>query len=125
MINVESLKDYLYTSTEEEFMELANEIYMIIDFLCEDYPGHKKWYYTKQLPGIKSNERNILFVKNPKNKHEIIAIACLKRNNEEQKICSIYVKNEFRNQRIGTSIIEYSLQWLGTNKPLITFSDCK
>lgn len=34
MIKIESLKDYLETITNEEFIRLAIKIYMITDFIC-------------------------------------------------------------------------------------------
>ena len=81
MINIESLKKYIGTITEEEFTKLANNIYMITNFNCEDYTKYKNWYFTKQLPDtISRDDRNILFVRNPQNKDEIISMACLKRN---------------------------------------------
>lgn len=49
MVKIECLKDYLKCSPEE-FNDLATRIYMITDFICEDYPRHKEWYFTKQLP---------------------------------------------------------------------------
>lgn len=59
MKNIESLKNYVGNVTEEEFMILATKIYMITDFICDDYPKHKEWYFTKQLPAtINGDERN-------------------------------------------------------------------
>ena len=99
---------------------------MITDFICEDYPKHKEWYFTKQLPEtINSDERNILFIKNPNNEKEIISMACLKKDEEEKKICTLYVSNKCRGLGIGKAIIEESMKWLGTTKPLITLADYK
>ena len=126
MKNIESLKNYVGNVTEEEFMILATKIYMITDFICDDYPKHKEWYFTKQLPAtINGDERNILFVKNPEDDNEIISMACLKRDEEEQKICTLYVSDKCRGLGIGTAIVEESMRWLGTTKPLITLADYK
>ena len=126
MINIESIKNYIGTITEDEFIELASKIYMITDFICDDYPKRKKWYFTKQLPAtINGDERNILFVRNPDNYNEIISMACLKRDEEEQKICTLYISDKYRGLGIGKAIIEESMRWLGTTKPLITFADYK
>ena len=124
MVKIECLKEYL-KCTSEEFIDLATKIYMITDFICEDYPKHKEWYFTKQLPAIVGDERNILFARNPENPNEIISMACLKKDNEEQKICTLYVSDKCRGLGIGTSIIEESMKWLGTTKPLITLADYK
>lgn len=125
-IKIESLKKYIGTITEEEFTKLANNIYLITNFNCDDYPKYKEWYFTKQLPyTISSDERNILFVRNPQNKDEIISMACLKRNDKEQKICTLYVLDKYRNMGIGTAMVEESIKWLGTAKPFITLTDYK
>lgn len=126
MKNIESLKNYVGKVTHEEFMVLAKNIYMIIDNHYNDYPNYKEWYFNKQLPGIiKGDKRNILFIRNPKDKNVIIAIACLKRDEQEQKICTLYVSSKFRNLGIGTAMVEEAMRWLGTTKPLITFADYK
>ena len=126
MTNIESLKKYVSNVTEEEFMILATKIYMITDFICDDYPKYKEWYFTKQLPAtINGDERNILFVRNPEDDNEIISMTCLKRDKEEQKICTLYVSDKYRGLGIGTAIVEESMRWLGTTKPLITLADYK
>ena len=126
MINIESLKNYIGIITKEELIELATKVYMITDFICDDYPQYKEWYFTKQLPQtINSEKRNILFARDLKNAAEIISIACLKRDSEEQKICTLYVSDKYRGLGIGKAIVEESMRWLGTTKPLITFADYK
>lgn len=123
MIKIESLKNYL--GNGEKFIDLATRIYKITDFICEDYPNHKNWYFTKQLPAITTDERNILFVRSPEDENKILAMACLKKDYEEQKICTLYVSDECRGLGIGTLIVEESMIWLGTTKPLITLADYK
>ena len=126
MINIESLKDYIGNVPKEQFCELCKKIYMIIDFICMDYPKHREWYFTKQLPAtINGDERNILFARNPENENEIIAMACLKKDEEEQKICTLYVSDKCRGLGLGTAIIEEAIKWLGTTKPFITLADYK
>ena len=126
MIDIESLKKYIGIIPDEEFMKLATKIYTITDFICDDYPKRKEWYFTKQLPAtINTDERNILFVRNPENDNEIISMACLKRDEEEQKICTLYVSDKCRVLGIGKAIVEESMRWLGTTKPLITLADYK
>ena len=126
MKKIESLKSYIGNITEKEFMNLATKIYMITDFICDDYPNYKKWYFTKQLPEtINGENRNILFVRNPEDYNEIIAMSCLKRTNDERKICTLYVSNKYRRLKIGTMVIEESMKWLGTTKPFITLVDYK
>ena len=94
MIEIESLKDYL---NKEEFQKLVKSIYKITDFITEDYPDYKEWFFKKQLDGVLNGERNILFVRNPLNSKEIIAVASLKKSKNEKKICTLYVKDKYRN----------------------------
>ena len=125
-IKIESLKSYIGHITEEELMQFATKIYMLTNFIVEDYPQYKEWYFTKQLPEtIYGNRRNILFVRNPKDEQEIIAMACLKKEAEEQKLCTLYVSRQYRSLGIGTAMVEEAMQWLGTTKPFITFVDYK
>ena len=125
-IKIESLKNYIGHITEEELMQFATKIYMLTNFIVEDYPQYKEWYFTKHLPEtIYGNRRNILFVRNPKDEQEIIAMACLKKEAEEQKLCTLYVSRQYRSLGIGTAMVEEAMQWLGTTKPFITFVDYK
>lgn len=117
-IRVESLKDYIGVLSDDELMDLGNKIYMTIDFVKADYPNHTKWYFTKQLPEtLHSDRRNILFVKD---KGEIIGVVNLLNNDEEKKICSLYVKEEYRGQGIGSMLVEEAIKWLGTRYPIIS-----
>lgn len=126
MIYIESIKNYIGNTSEEDLVGLASKIYEITNFMCNDYPKYEEWYFTKQLPAtINSNKRNILFVRNPENNEEIISMACLKKDEEEKKICTIYVSDKYRGLGIGKAIIEESMKWLGTTKPLITLTDYK
>ena len=118
MIEIESLKDYL---NKEEFQKLVKSIYKITDFITEDYPDYKE----KQLDGVLNGERNILFVRNPLNSKEIIAVASLKKSKNEKKICTLYVKDKYRNRGIGGALVEVSMNWLETRNPMITFSAYK
>lgn len=125
MIKIESLKDYAEKISKEEFTKLAKQIYDITDFICTDYPKYKEWYFKKQIPGIFTLNREILFARSEKDKDKIIAMACLKSDEEEQKICTLYVSDQVRGQHLGTRLIEASMQFLGTTKPLITLADYK
>lgn len=110
MIIIESLNDYVKIMGNEEYLKLATKIFKITEFLCNDYPNYKEWYYSKQLPGIINDERNIIFVRNTKNNDEIIAVSFLKRNIEERKICTLYVLDKYQGFGIGTLLIDKSFE---------------
>lgn len=125
MIKVESLKSYIDILSNDDFMNLSKRIYSFSNSISEDYPDYKEWFFDKQIPRLYTSEGDILFVKLEGNVNKIIAMTCLKRTSEECKICTIYVSEEYRNQHIGTILIENSMIFLGTNKPFITFADYK
>lgn len=109
MVKIESLKNYIGVLNEDEFIKLSKQIYDITDFICEDYPKHKEWYFHKQIPRIFTPSGEILFA----------------RSEEEQKICTLYVSDQCRGQHLGTRMVEASMEFLGTTKPLITLADYK
>ena len=120
-MEIESLRDYLTIVDDEHFMVLANQIFMSSNFILAYYPNHIDWFYNKQLPGVISGTRDILFVQNDEN--EIIAVSCLKDEEDEKKICTLYVKEEYRNKGIGTALIEKSMDYLQTDKPFLTITE--
>lgn len=125
MVKIESLKSYIGILNEDEFIKLSKQIYDITDFICKDYPKHKEWYFHKQIPRIFTPSGEILFARSEEDENEIIAMSCLKKDEEEQKICTLYVSNQYRGQNLGTRMVEASMNFLGTTKPLITLADYK
>ena len=119
-MKIESIYDYL-DLPKNEFKKLVKSIYKITDFITEDYPDYKEWFFKKQLDGVLNGERNILFVRNLLNSKEIIAVASLKKSKNEKKICTLYVKDKYRNMGIGGALVEVSMNWLETRNPMITF----
>lgn len=119
-MRIESIKDYINVLNDEELMILANKIYMIIDFAKTDYPNHKEWFFTKQLPEtLHSDRRNIIFIKD---KDEIVGVANLLKYENEKKICTLYVKSEYSRQGIGSMLVEESMKWLNTKYPIISLT---
>ena len=117
--------EYYKIINEDEFIKLSKQIYDITDFICEDYPKHKEWYFHKQIPRIFTPSGEILFARSEEDENKIIAMACLKKDEEEQKICTLYVSDQCRGQHLGTRMVEASMEFLGTTKPLITLADYK
>ena len=83
MIKIESLKNYIGVLDESDFDLLAESIYEITDFICEDYPKHREWYFEKQIPRVFTPSGEILFARSDDGSNEIIAMACLKKDEEE------------------------------------------
>ncbi|UKI27502.1 MAG: GNAT family N-acetyltransferase [Bacilli bacterium] len=56
--------------------------------------------------------------KSEEDENKIIAMACLKKDEEEQKICTLYVSDQCRGQHLGTRMVEASMEFLGTTNHL-------
>ena len=125
MVCIESLKSYIGKISDKEFDDLAKRIYDITDFICKDYPKYKEWYFYKQLPRVFTSKGEILFAIAEDDTSNILAMACLKKDEEEKKICTLYVSDQCRAQHLGTRMVEASMAFLETTKPLITFADYK
>ena len=120
-MKIDSIKNYI--SEESLFKKLADEIYALTIHLNGTYPGYKEWFYEKQINGCLTPNRDIIFIKNEKD--EIIALSCLKKDDEEKKICTLFVSDEYRKQGLGSILFEESIKFLETTKPLVTFTEDK
>lgn len=122
-MKIDHINNYLSEERQEEVVKIVNEIYQITKFLNETYPGYKKWFFNKQVIECYKSSRDIIFVRNESD--EIVGISCLKKENNERKICTLFVKPNYRLQGIGSMLLEESMEFLETNKPLITLTDDK
>lgn len=85
MAKIESLKNYIGVLNEDEFIKLSKQIYDITDFICEDYPKHKEWYFHKQIPRIFTPSGEILFARSEEDENKIIARLVLKKMKKNKK----------------------------------------
>lgn len=119
-MNTYSLNELITKGIEPEIINLiTNEVLNITLPLKDDYPEYKTWFLTKHLTGI-GGDRDILFTTYKK---QIVGIANIKLS--EQKICTLYIKQGFRENKIGRRLVKACMEKLGTNKPLITISSNK
>lgn len=110
-----------YINSEEKFLKIADEIYLLTEQLDKSYPGYKNWFYNKQIKGCVDLNRNIIFVRNDESK--IIGISSLKKTSEEKKICTLFILEPYRNREIKNLLLKESFLYLETEKPLITISE--
>ncbi|MCL2859562.1 MAG: GNAT family N-acetyltransferase [Oscillospiraceae bacterium] len=103
-----------------EFSKKLNEAYKITDIVGNNYPKHFEWFWTKLVPGLFLNEREIViaYVENIP-----VGVTFLKKTKDEKKICTILVLEEYRRKGIGTGLIDKSIQILETKTPLITITE--
>lgn len=101
-----------------KFSYYVNLVFDTIYFLRKNYPNFKEWYYKKVIPDVEVGKREIILkIINDK----ISAVSILKRS-EEKKICTFVVLSGYRNKGIGKEMLKRSIQFLGTNNPMITVS---
>ena len=120
---VDSIKNYLSDDKKEEFIKITNQMYTLTEHLKDTYPGYKEWFFEKQVNGCYTSNRNIIFIR--ANTDEIVGFSCLKKDEEEKKICTLYVDSKYRNHGVGSLLFEESMKYLETTKTLDTFTEDK
>ena len=108
---------YSQLDNKKKTNNYLKKLYNITKELEKDYPQHYTWFFDKFINGLNNGTREIVFC-------EIdnlpVAVTFLKKTKEEKKICTIFVKEEYRKCGIGTKILEHSFEFLQTSKPLIS-----
>ena len=91
--------------------------------LRNEYPGFDLWFYSLfEKPACLKREREILLCICG---DDIAGIAILKRTFAEKKICTLRVEQKYQKMSLGKQLIGLSLEWLNTEKPLITVHKSK
>lgn len=116
MYKVYNIEDFKNNSSL--FVYLIDEIYKFSKLLNIKNYLYKEWFYNIQVEKI-GNGRTILFVINEYN--NIVGICHLKKNDNEKKICYLYVDLNYRNKGIENILLEESFNYLNTIKPKFTF----
>ena len=104
--------------TGEEFYRKINEIYELTKFNVIQYSSYEKWFYEISLPRILNNLGEIFY----KEVNGNVIGVCICKKDCERKICTIFVKEEFRNNGIGTNLLNSAFTYLQTTKPVISIS---
>lgn len=99
---------------------LLDPIFQKIAFLRSEYPDFYKWYHDTVLNGLSNETRSIYLAKSF---GEIKGILILKDTVEEKKICTLYVDESSRSNRIGSKLMEIAMNEFHGEKPLITVAD--
>ena len=104
------------------FGKLAQSAYSVTDYICEDYPKHFEWYWSKQIPRVFNGTGEVIVCTINNN---VAGVAFLKKDEEESKICTFLVVEGYRGKHIATKMLETAFKYLGTTMPLITITDYK
>ncbi|MEX5686642.1 GNAT family N-acetyltransferase [Pseudomonas silesiensis] len=84
------------------------------------YPGFKSWLYFTFRAGMINNQRKIIVAHH---NGEVAGLSLIKKNLEEKKICTFYVRPEFRGCGLGGELMSESLRILDHNDIGITVSE--
>ncbi len=104
-----------------EFIGSIEAVKDILNDIKDLYPNFENWLMFKfQKSNIELGLRNIIVARTPAG---VVGVALLKKQQEERKICTFFVSPSYRKKGIGSQLMELSLDWLETKKPLITVSE--
>lgn len=113
-------KYVLSTMRDKNFSRAANEIYLLTDYNKLQYPEYYKWYYQTNIPRILAGEGEAIFYLDG---FQIVGLSMLKRTDDEAKICTFFIDEEYRKRGYSSLLLEDSFGYLGTESPIITIPE--
>ena len=125
-IKVASIQELMLNGfPKDKAISLCDALYNMTDFICDDYPKYKSWFYKKHLPATLTEHsgRDVIFAYDHNEK--LYGTSFIKQDEIEKKICTLFVSPESRGLGVTTALVEKSMQILGTTKPMITLADYK
>ena len=115
------MEKYILSSMRDKnFSRAVNEIYLLTDYNKLQYPEYYKWYYQTNIPRILSGEGEAIFYLDG---FQIVGLSMLKRTDDESKICTFFIDEEYRKRGYSSLLLEDSFGYLGTESPIITIPE--
>ena len=115
------MEKYILSSMRDKnFSRAVNEIYLLTDYNKLQYPEYFKWYYQTNIPRILSGEGEAIFYLDG---FQIVGLSMLKRTDDEAKICTFFIDEEYRKRGYSSLLLEDSFGYLGTESPIITIPE--
>lgn len=111
-----------YLVQSEDMEEIFEDVRIFLADSVYYYPRHNEWYKGVVQELRDGTEREMIIVYDSKT---IAGVSILKKSQIEKKICSLRVAKEYRGKGIGTSLFKKSLEFLETDKPILTVSQGK
>lgn len=102
------------------FRDTASEaavFWPTLSHLESTYPGFRAWYWGKVVPGLDNATRQILYVGSIRKPS---AVAIVKRDGSESKICTLWVSETYRGNGIGRKLLQDAIECAGVDRPLFT-----
>ena len=94
-------------------------VYSELSRLVQEYPSFEDWFFCKVVPGLNLGTRRIITVQD----EDAIKAILIMKDSDEKKICTLRVAERYRNNGLGTFLLDYARQELKTNWPIITVSN--
>jgi len=111
-----------FINNHKLFVKFSQLAYFVTDYICNDYPKHFEWYWSKQIPRVFNGTGEIVICTINNN---VAGVAFLKKDDTEKKICTFLVIEEYRGKHVAARMLEKAFEYLGTTKPLVTIADYK
>ena len=89
-------------------------------FFSSVYPGFSDWLADRVLPGILEGERTIVFEERHR---KVVGFLILKHTADEQKLCTLRVREGLQKRGLGIRLFETAFEFLGTERPLLSVAD--
>lgn len=112
------MSKYILLSSIINNKDIDNIVKNILDMtrsLKKYYPEYESWFINKHIPGIYLGTRDaiLLMINN-----DIVGICNIKY--EENKICTLFIKEEYQNKGMVKELIEEAIILLKVTDPLLT-----
>lgn len=108
-----------YSGYHDEHKALYRTLFKITEPVGAVYDDYAVWFRKTFIPGLKKGERGYVVAKEERGK--IVGCALLKNTPQEKKVCTLFVRAEWRGRGVGTEMMKQCLKVLGPH-PLITVS---
>ncbi|WP_066350039.1 hypothetical protein [Aliarcobacter skirrowii] len=95
-------------------------IYERIQGARKFYPNFENWYYSKVIPDIITNKREIIL---EQRNDKVVGLSIIKF--DEKKLCTLKIFDEYINKGYGLKLFNKSFEKLETDKPFLTVSEEK
>ena len=105
---------------KKNFSRAASQIYEITDYNHSQYPEYYKWFYGKSLPRVLNGTGEIMFYLDA---FTIVGLTILKSTDEEKKMCTFMINEEYRKRGFAKTLLEDAFAYLSTEKPVITIPE--
>lgn len=106
------MSEQIYKLTSEE-MEVLN----FLKSMSDDYPSIERWFIDTVIPGYRHGTRHIVKVE----RHgKLAGLGIAKKENDEKKICTLRVTDDYIGRGIGYRLLDDMPHWLDDDKPHVT-----